>query len=253
MGKKNVSLKRWQIAQNSEKDMWTKYKHTLPSRKKGYSYKTKILVKEWSNLIKINKNTRILQIGCGPLDIINFIKIGKKYSIDPLANFYKKNFSIDYKSTRLQKGVGESLPFPDKYFDIVILANVLDHAHLPKKVIQESKRVLKNNGIFHFENNYYQKTFLLIAKMWGFFKEKFLGQIFNIHHPYMLTLSDLKKLISNDFETIQDYLGRRLSIGIKNLREKRRHVIKNEKLIRKILALFGLYGTASYTAICKKC
>jgi ubiquinone/menaquinone biosynthesis C-methylase UbiE len=43
----------------------------------------------------------------------------------------------------------ENLPFPDSSFDVVILKFVLEHVSEPKKVLQESYRVLKKGGIVH--------------------------------------------------------------------------------------------------------
>ncbi len=41
---------------------------------------------------------------------------------------------------------GETLPFEDESFDYVVLMEVLSHVHDPKKILQEIKRVLKQNG-----------------------------------------------------------------------------------------------------------
>ena len=164
--KDKSTLKRWEMAQKSEKEFWRG--HTTKSLMKEhgdrYPKKTKILLKEWSKFTKINKNTKTLQIGCGPEDVINHIFVGKRYSIDPLAEFYKNFFNFDYKSTNLIEGAGEKIPFKDKFFDIVILINVLDHVHVPDIVLDEISRVLKDNGIFHFENYIYQKRFIQIGK-----------------------------------------------------------------------------------------
>jgi len=250
---KKVSDERWDIAQKSEKEYWITY--TTESLKKElgdlYSKKASILLKEWSKWIKLNKNTKILQIGCGPEDVINHFKIGKKYSLDPLAEFYKKRFKFDYKESGLMEGMGEKIEFPDKYFNIVILMNVLDHVHFPEKVLSEIKRVLKDDGIFYFENFIYQKNFIHIAKIWGKFKKIFTGKMFNIHHPYMFTREDLKKMLLEKFLIIHEDLGK--DIGFyKNMKELKKSKRKNKRLMIKIPAIFGLYGIINYTSICKK-
>jgi len=245
--------KRWEIAQESEKEYWEEYTKDalLKEEFNRHKKKAEILEKEWNNFTNLDKNTKILQIGCGPEDVISHIKIGKRYAIDPLAEFYKKKFELNYGSLKFIQGRGEELPFKDKFFDIVILANVLDHVESPDKVLSEIKRVLKDDGIFHFENLFYQTNFIRIAKMWGGIKKSITGKIFNIHHPYMFILNDLKKIISKDFSIIHEDIAREIAYyeDIEELREKK---LQEKRLTVKLPAIFGLYGTINYIAVCKK-
>jgi len=39
-----------------------------------------------------------------------------------------------------------ALPFPDGYFDIVLLAEVIEHLFSPEKAVKEIKRILKSGG-----------------------------------------------------------------------------------------------------------
>jgi len=249
MAIKKTSLERWKIAQNSEEEFWKKFKTEELSHEK-YSKKAKILSKKWAEFIKINKNTKILQIGCGPLDLINFLDRMKKYSIDPLADYYKEQFNIRYKETNLIKGVGENLPYEDKFFDIVLLPNVLDHTIDPKKVLSEIKRVLKDGGILYFDVYFYQKGFLQIANIWKSLKKVLKKEIFNPAHPHMFTLKETKKLLSKEFLIVFEEIGRDIGEyeNIGELKTRR----KNQKLTKKIPAFFGLLGEINYTAICKK-
>ncbi len=249
---KELSENRWKIAQESEKEFWVRY--TTDSLKKEldklYSKKAEALLKGWSKWIKVDKNIKILQIGCGPEDVINHFKIGKKYSIDPLAEFYKKRFKFDYKESGLVEAMGEKMPFSDKYFNVVVLMNVLDHVHLPGKVLSEINRVMQDNGILYFENFIYQKNFIRIAKIWGKFRKIFTGKIFNIHHPYMFTSSELKRILSKKFLILHENIGG--DIGIyKNMEELKKSKRRNKRLRVKIPAIFGLYGIINYTLICK--
>lgn len=250
--KGKVSSKRWEIAQEAEKEFWqNKYPGEVMQIELGDKYfkKSKILLKKWSKFIKINKKTKILQIGCGPLDLINYLKGMKRYSLDPLADFYKEKFPVDYKKANLVKGVGEDLPFKDEFFDIVLLPNVLDHTVNPEKVLSEIKRVLKKDGIFYFDIYFYQKGFLQLARAWAFSK-KFKKKIFNPAHPHMFTLKKVKSLLSKDFSILFEEVGRDIGVyeNISKLKQQR----KNQKLTKKLPACFGLLGEINYTAICKK-
>lgn len=251
--KKQVTERRWKTAQGSEKELWSSMpqKSLEKEGEKYFRYRANYFFNRWKKLMKINKRTLILQIGCGPLDIINYFPKASKYSIDPLAEIYKSRFRFNYKETRLQKGVGENLPHPNKYFDIVLLMNVLDHMHSPQKALSEINRVLKKKGIFYFECNIYQKKFIQLSKIWGFLKRILTREIFNINHPYMFTLGDIKNLLSKDFKIVEENLGKDIGLtnNLKELKEKKR---KHERITVRIPAKFGLFGTIIYSCLLRK-
>jgi len=248
-----VSSKRWEIAQDSEREYWQDFtKETLlRDEAERHEKKAKIIEEEWKKFIKLSKNSKILQIGCGPEDVINYISKGKKYAIDPLANFYKEKFGLNYNLISFSEARAEGLPFKDNDFDLVILANVLDHVEYPEKAISEVKRVLKKDGVFHFENLFYQKNFIKLAKIFGIIKRTLTGDIFNIHHPFMFKLKELKKILSKDFSIIHEEIGRDIG-SCDNIEEMKKMKKKEKKFTVRTLAKFGLYGTINYSAICKK-
>jgi ubiquinone/menaquinone biosynthesis C-methylase UbiE len=250
---KQVSSERWQIAQKSEKEYWSGFNQEILVKNEiiRHKEKAKILEKEWERWVNINKNTRILQIGCGPEDVIDYFSTGKLYAVDPLAEFYKKKFNLNYKKITFLEARGESLPFKDNYFDVVILANVLDHVENIGRVLSEAKRVLKKDGTFHFENLFYQKGFIQLAKIWGPIKKTLTGEIFNVHHPFMFTKENLKKILSSNFKIIHEETGR--DIGIyENMQDLINKKKRNRNINIRLPAKFGLYGIINYTAICKK-
>lgn len=240
-----VNKKRWDVAQSSEKGYWMQWntRSLKDYLENVYRKKLSNLEKKWSKFIQIKKDTKILQIGCGPLDIINYFKNGKRYSIDPLADFYKERYKIDYNSSNLQKACGESIPFPNNYFELIIINNVLDHTFNPKRVLKEIKRALKREGILHLEMQVYQKKFLVLAKVWTIINKVFMNKIFNIHHPHMYTQEEMINLVLDDFNIIHQECE-----DIQKLKEE----IKKQKLSRRILLHFGILGNINYTLICKK-
>ncbi len=248
-----VLPERWKIAQESEKEYWSDYDNdSILQESQGRNpERAKMMLEKWKPIIDINEKSKILQIGCGPEDVINYFQIGELHSIDPLADFYQERFKLDYKKSGLVKGTGENLPFPDKYFDIVILANVLDHVQSPDKVLREIKRVMKDNAVFHFEIFIYQKNFLRIAKLFGKMKELIKKQLYNIHHPYTFTINEIQPLLNKDFKILSEEIGSSALEGINNMEDLKRDRRNSKNLKIKIPAFFGLYGIINYTAICK--
>jgi ubiquinone/menaquinone biosynthesis C-methylase UbiE len=108
---------------------------------RNYRYLDEIRV-----ICKIEKNTRILDVGCGISTVLHYVD-GKRYGIDPLADEYKRLYAYPH-GIDIQKGFGEVIPFPDESFNVVFCSNVLDHVTDPQKTIDEIHRVLVPSGYF---------------------------------------------------------------------------------------------------------
>lgn len=92
------------------------------------------------------KNKIILDIGCGPGVQIRFLtKQNEIHGIDlsSRALDYARNLGIITKKHNIESG----LPYKDKYFDVVISVDILEHLFDPEFVLAEIKRVLKDDGV----------------------------------------------------------------------------------------------------------
>ena len=181
------------------------------------------------------KNCRILQIGGAALDAINYFKVGKRYSIDPLANFYKEKFKINYSGIELKEGFAESLPYSDNFFDIVIFANVLDHVQDPKKAISEIKRVLKKKGLLYLEVDVSNNFFISIYKFWKGL-HKIFRKTFNKPHPHIFSKRDLNNFLEGKF----------------NLTKEFKKIEINHGPILKFLSNIGIFKNIFYRALYSK-
>ena len=99
----------------------------------------------------LNKNiagASVLDVGCGNGDDLLHIKhLGaREYGIEPSEEFVNDALS---KGLNVQIGSGERLPFPANKFDYVISKYAIQTSPNVAKILQESARVLKVNGILH--------------------------------------------------------------------------------------------------------
>ena len=99
------------------------------------------------NLIATKKHLKLLDVGCGDgffLDKIKDIDL-EVYGID----ISKKRIERAAKKSRatLFQCVAEKMPFKKNFFDIIVCTDVLEHVQNPLQVINEIKRVCKENGI----------------------------------------------------------------------------------------------------------
>jgi len=113
---------------------------------------------------KYKKKGRILDIGTAGG---SFLKVAKgcgwdAHGIEPnkwLGEWGKKQYGVDIK-----QGTIHDHKFPDNYFDVITLWDVLEHVPDPKKELLEVRRILKDDG-FIFVN--YPDIGSWIAKLMG--------------------------------------------------------------------------------------
>lgn len=152
-------LQRWHEAQEAELEFWK----TI--RNKGYgglSYKKwrwyDRIRAVWDYTIGLGydlaffKDKIILDIGCGPANLLAGLQAKKRIGIDPLISEYAKLFSLD-RGIQYIAGIGESIPLQDNCIDIVFCLNALDHTQTPLSLLKEVVRILHDEGLFILQMN----------------------------------------------------------------------------------------------------
>ncbi len=100
-----------------------------------------------------NKDSKVLDVACGTgLFLIPIAEkfdvelFGSDLSLGMLKTAYKKKGNNNHKVRFLGADV-HNLPFPDKYFDVLISTNAIHHFDLVKS-LKECTRVLKKGGSY---------------------------------------------------------------------------------------------------------
>ena len=169
--------------------------------------RTRRFLEAISNLRK----PKILEVGMGEGRYIRKISFFRPdailYGVDisesAINEVRMSGFRGDFKV-----GDAEKLPYSDNYFDVVVIADVLEHLDDPVRAIKEVERVLKSGGMFHFyvpcENQPFTTDWLL--RRLGIMKN-FTKTIFG--HVQYFSHSDIRKItsryINSDF-TYSDHL-----------------------------------------------
>ena len=109
---------------------------------------------ELIELMNIQKNDKIIDVGSGTGDLISLILrkniTNTIYSIDlnsKMLNYGKKKFKN--KNIKFIKANAEKLPFKDNIFDKYTISFCLRNVTDIDKALNESYRVLKPGGVFH--------------------------------------------------------------------------------------------------------
>ena len=138
-------LKKWRIAQNREKVFWREYKVVTMEGLDIHAKYYKVAIDLMSGIEECQDNDIILDVGCGPGDMLNLVHAEFKIGLDPLFPYFKKQ-GFAQRTFEGILAVGENLPFRSNTFGKVFCYNVLDHTADPKRVYLEIRRVMKDTG-----------------------------------------------------------------------------------------------------------
>lgn len=104
------------------------------------------------------KGKRVLDLGCGPHGGLIGFKDCDRYGVDHLIDEYVGiGYPLAEHQIKYYQAKSESLPFPDRFFDVVVCVNALDHVDSLQKTIKEISRVLKGGGIFRGQINFHSR------------------------------------------------------------------------------------------------
>jgi SAM-dependent methyltransferase len=179
-------LKRWKIAQEAERKVWSDPKRALKDPK-GWMTFLKSNFGLDNSLRLIEKGVTV-EIGCGPHGVIHFVDYSEEFMVgldsEPYLNAWK-NFHIRIPHI---VAVGEFLPLHGDTIDVIVCFNVLDHVFDPEKVVDEISRVLKRNG----------KLLLWVVTIRDFLRKlKVVLDKIDRPHPHHLTSQDILNFLQN--------------------------------------------------------
>jgi len=113
----------------------------------------------------IKADARVVEVGSGAHGLIFCFGAERGIGVDPLAVSYGSLFPRWQHRAQTIAAVGESLPFADHSFDVVLCDNVVDHAESPRKIVGELVRILVPGGLLYFTVNIHHQLYALAAGM----------------------------------------------------------------------------------------
>jgi len=111
----------------------------------------------------IAPDARVVEVGSGAHGLIFYFGSPNGIGVDPLAVSYGNLFPRWQGRATTVAAVGESLPFPDQSFEVVICDNVVDHAESPSQIVRELTRILVPGGLLYFTVNIHHRVYAVAA------------------------------------------------------------------------------------------
>lgn len=113
----------------------------------------------------ISPGARVIEVGSGAHGLIFYFGAKNGIGVDPLAVSYGSLFPRWQSVATTVAAVGESLPFADRSFEVVICDNVVDHAESPSQIVAELTRILAPGGLLYFTVNVHHRVYAIAAGM----------------------------------------------------------------------------------------
>lgn len=152
----------------------------------------------WSSHMQITDlvpyGKKVLDIGCGTGLLLPFLlrKKCEVFGIDIFApESVDKGFSAYHRLDLQEKA---HIPYPDEDFDVVILADFIEHIRTPRSVLSEVKRVLKSDGLVIISTGNVALWLYRILLLFGNFPYARRG-ILDETHAHLYTLTTFSQLM----------------------------------------------------------
>jgi len=147
----------------------------------------------------IAPDARVVEVGSGAHGLIFYFGSTRGVGIDPLAVSYRSLFPRWQNCASTVAAEGESLPFRDRSFDIVLCDNVVDHAESPARIVRELVRILVPGGLLYFTVNVHHRVYAIAADVHSSWRA--LGLPYEVgpfaDHTTHLTLGAAEALFEN--------------------------------------------------------
>ncbi|NQU95951.1 MAG: methyltransferase domain-containing protein [Candidatus Omnitrophica bacterium] len=118
---------------------------------------------------KYKNNGKLLDIGCATGFLLDEARRRNWEVYGVEISKWASNYAREKLDLNVVRGPLKKTDFPDKYFDAIVMLDVLEHLTNPKYALLEIRRILKSDGILYISTPNINSLLsrILKAKWWG--------------------------------------------------------------------------------------
>jgi len=199
-----------------------------------------------AELMQDTQGLTVLEVGCGlgryapiasgcreylgiDLSDVAIEKAGKTYANRPNMSFRRMDAA--------------QLDLPDRYYDVVLSIEMIEHVHDPINVLQEAYRVLKPGGLFMVNSINRDSLHMRMIRMLG--HQEFVG---TIEHIREFAFSEMKEILEEIGFNIENSAGVFLMpyFGIPDVDGPVRHLTDDDPEVVEMFRDLGERAGADY-------
>ncbi len=143
----------WNESMSKKQDIDLYYEASHPCIRWVEKLRLKVIINEIKKHCRKSnfENPIIIEAGCGTghvlEEIADNIKTSSLIGIDPLEWWLDKAKERLGNRAKLIRGFAEEMPFDNKSIDIAVCTEVIEHVIDPEIVLNELKRIIKDDGL----------------------------------------------------------------------------------------------------------
>lgn len=127
-----------------------KYEKLAPHYDRRWPFYVEATVRETLRRLELRPGERLLDVGCGTGVLLQALSASvpdaELAGVDPSSPMLEEARTKLGEAILLKRSHAESLPFPDRAFDVVVSTNAFHYFPRPLGALEEMARVLRPNG-----------------------------------------------------------------------------------------------------------
>lgn len=136
------------------------------SEEKGRGEQAKLIL---AKISKFKKTGKLLEIGCGPGFLLNQAK-RQGWNVSGVElSLWAQKYAQERFDVSIQRGTLFEAAFPDRFFDVIVMTDLIEHVQDPHALLTEVRRILRNDGIIYISTPDINSVLsrMLKAQWWG--------------------------------------------------------------------------------------
>ncbi|MDX8406058.1 MAG: class I SAM-dependent methyltransferase [Mariprofundus sp.] len=197
---KPVSRMRWQAAQKQALEKW---------KGKGLQHEREQMERNLLPLLQryardYPKTATILEIGCGPICISQYLPQQSKTYLDPLLDDFRRIYPGKLPEGKYLASGAERIDCPDASYDLIICNHAISCSMNPELIMHEMERLLKPEGRLILT----MTTHSALEARMHYYAECCAPSLCHKTRPYYYSATGIRRTLSRHFTIAHEMTGR---------------------------------------------